>query len=108
VRISHLSNHHRTTVEKLFAGSGNVEWRELRSLLEAIGTVSERPNGKLEVTVGPETEVLEPPHEKDTPVQTLTDVRRMLREAGFGPDAGPPVQDTRTRDFGDGRWGEPH
>ncbi|HTV17469.1 MAG TPA: hypothetical protein VMG12_02325, partial [Polyangiaceae bacterium] len=96
MRISHLSNHHRATVEKLFAGSGGVEWRELRSLLEAVGTVSERPNGKLEVTVGPETEVLESPHVKDTPAQTLIDVRRMLRESGLGPGQGAPAQDART------------
>jgi hypothetical protein len=49
----------------------NVEWRHVRSLLEAAGTVVEEPNGKLLVTLGPETEVFVPPHGKDVDVQQL-------------------------------------
>jgi hypothetical protein len=39
---AHLSSHHRDTVEKIFAQSAshNVEWPEVVSLLEAIGTVT--------------------------------------------------------------------
>jgi hypothetical protein len=45
----------------------------------------EEPNGKLLVTLGPETEVFVPPHGKDVDVQQLVDLRRMLRNAGFAP-----------------------
>ena len=82
-----LSHRHRDTLEQIFAhpSSSNVEWRHVRSLLEATGTVVEEPNGKLLVTLGPETEVFVPPHGKDVDVQQLVDLRRMLRNAGFAP-----------------------
>jgi len=82
-----LSNRHRDTLEHIFAHSAgrNVEWRHVRSLLEAAGTIVEEPNGKLRVTLGSETEVFVPPHGKDVDVQQLVDLRRMLRNAGFEP-----------------------
>jgi hypothetical protein len=106
---SHLSSHHRATVEKLFShpASGNVEWRQTLSLLEAVGTVAEQPNGKVKVTIGPETEVLHPPHGKDIDAQMVADLRRMLQQAGFGPHEGKVSADDRSRDYGDSRWGEP-
>jgi hypothetical protein len=82
-----LGADHRDTLEHIFArpSSSNVEWRRVVSLLEAIGTVTEEHNGKLKVTVGDETEVLDPPHGKDVDVQMLVDLRRMLRRAGISP-----------------------
>lgn len=83
-----VSNHHRDTLEKIFEhpSSGNVEWRQVRSLLEAVGTVVQEPNGKLRVTLGPETEVITPPRGKDVATQLLVDLRRMLRSAGLHPE----------------------
>jgi hypothetical protein len=106
---AHLNNHHRDTVAKILShpASGNVDWRQVRSLLEAIGTVTSRPDGKLEVTVGPEREVLHAPKGKEVDVQMLVDLRRMLSQAGYGSDAGRTSPDPRSRDHGDGRWGEP-
>jgi len=106
---AHLSNHHRSTLEKLFAHppSANVEWRQVLSLLEAVGTVSEHGKGKIKVTIGPESEVFEVPHHKDISLQVVADLRRMLAEAGFDPSGAPAVEDQRTRDYGDSRWGEP-
>jgi hypothetical protein len=90
---AHLSGRHRDTVEKIFSQSSsrNIEWREVVSLLEAIGNVTHEHNGKLKVTLGPETETLSVPHE----------------QAGFGPDDSPAIADQSTRDHGDGQWGEP-
>ena len=104
-----LGSHHRDTVKKIFARptSHNIEWREVVSLLEAIGTVTHEHNGKLRVSLGPETEVLPAPHGKDVDVQIVVDLRRMLKEAGFAPDGSPPIADQRARDHGDGQWGEP-
>jgi hypothetical protein len=104
-----LSSHHRDTIEKIFRHptSANVEWRQVVSLLEAIGTVRHEHNGKLAVTLGPESEVLTPPHGKDLDVQMMVDLRRMLTDAGFAPDGSPATPDQRSRDHGDGRWGEP-
>ena len=82
-----LDGEHRNTVERIFShpSSGNVEWRQVRALLEAVGTVTEEHNGKLKVTLGDETEVLQPPGEKDIDQQMIVDLRRMLRRAGLAP-----------------------
>jgi hypothetical protein len=82
-----LSNRHRETMEKIFdrPSSGNVEWREVLSLLQTVGEVVEEPNGRYRVTLGAETELVDRPHGKDVDVQLLVDLRRMLRNAGFAP-----------------------
>ena len=105
---AHLNNHHRDTLAEVFdhQRGGNVEWRTVRSLFEAVGTVEERKDGKLKITVGPETEVLHP-HGKDLDRQTLVDVRRMLTEAGYAPEGAGATEDQRDRDYGDSRWGKP-
>jgi hypothetical protein len=83
-----LNNHHRDTLKKILdhPTSGNVEWRQVLSLLEAVGTVEEEHNGKFKVTVGSETEMLRRPRGKDVETQMIVDLRRMLTGAGFSPD----------------------
>jgi hypothetical protein len=84
----HLSPNHRDTLERIFAHptSHNIEWRAVRSLLEQAGQVEERHDGKLVVSLGAETEVLEPPRGKDVDIQQVVDLRRMLSNAGYRPD----------------------
>ena len=88
---AHLNNHHRDTLQRILGhpASGNIEWRQVLSLLNAVGTVNEEHNGKVKVTIGPETEVFEPPRGKDIDVQTVVNLRRMLSSAGIGESAGP-------------------
>src|SRR5581483_9955574 len=97
---AHLSNRHHDTVERIFShpSSRNIEWREVVSLLETIGTVTHQHNGKLKVSLGPETEVLPAPHGKDVDVQIVVDLRRMLGQAGFAPERSPAPPDRRARD----------
>jgi hypothetical protein len=85
--MSELGSHHRDTLEKIFShpAGGNVEWRAVLSLLEAVGTVDDEHNGKLRVTLGDETEVLQPPRDKDVDAQMTVDLRRMLASAGLAP-----------------------
>ncbi len=106
---SHLSNRPRDTVERIFSQprSGNIEWREVVSLVEAIGIVTHEHNGKLQVSLGPETQVLPAPHGKDVGIQIAVDLRRMLKQTGFAPDGSPAIDDQSARDHGDGQWGEP-
>jgi hypothetical protein len=82
---THLDNHHRRTAEAILSHpvSHNIEWREVLSLLEAIGEVTEEHNGKFKVTVGGETETLHRPSGKDIAEQTVVDLRRMLAGAGI-------------------------
>ena len=85
---NHLHHHQRTTLLQLFRHptSHNIEWQAVVSLLEAVGSVEERPDGKLFVRVGAETTVLVRPNHKDIDVQEVVDLRRMLTNAGYGPD----------------------
>ena len=77
----HLNNHHRDTLQKLFElpPSHNVEWREVLSLLRAVGTVNTEPNGKLRVRLGGETSFITPPQHKDVTTEQIVDLRRLLR-----------------------------
>lgn len=88
IMSSDLNNHHRDTLKKILdhPSSGNVEWRQVLSLLEAVGTVEEEHNGKFKVTVGSETEIMDRPHGKDVDKQMIVDLRRMLTGAEFSPD----------------------
>ena len=65
--------------------SHNIEWRAALSLLEAVGTVTVRHDGKVAVKIGSELEFIEPPAGKDCDVQTVVDLRRMLTSAGYRP-----------------------
>jgi hypothetical protein len=82
-----LNHRHRDTLEKIFSHplSGNVEWRQVLSLLEAVATTTQEPNGKVKVELGGETEVLRPPNGKDVDRQMIVDLRRMLTNAGLEP-----------------------
>jgi hypothetical protein len=84
----HLSNHHRNTLRQIFQHpvSHNIEWRSVLSLLEAVGSVEENHDGKATITVGSSTEYFDPPTHKDIDAQMVVDLRRMLTNAGYGPD----------------------
>ena len=81
----HLSNDHRDTLLKIFQHptSHNIEWREVISLVAAVGSVEATHGGKHRITVGDETEVLTRPQNKDVDVQMVLDLRRMLTNAGY-------------------------
>lgn len=83
----HLDRRHRDTLRQIFAHpvSHNIEWRAVLSLLEAVGTVNARHDGKVAVTIGSETEFLDPPAGKDIDAQMVVDLRRMLTQSGYGP-----------------------
>ena len=92
----HLGSHHRSTLHKVFdhaGGAHNVEWREVISLLEAVGTVEEEHNGKFRVMLGESLLFLHRPKHKDVDTQMLVDVRTALESAGYGP--GTPAFDER-------------
>ena len=84
----HLDNRHRDTLRQIFRHpvSHNIEWHAVSSLLEAIGTVEVRHDGKVTVQVGSEREILEPPAHKDIDEQMVIDLRRMLTNAGYEPE----------------------
>jgi hypothetical protein len=87
---AHLDNRHRNTLRQLFQHpvSHNIEWRSVLSLLESVGSVTERHDGKVGVTLGTETTYLDPPPHKDIDAQMVVDLRRMLSAAGYSADYG--------------------
>lgn len=84
---AHLDHRHQDTLRQIFRhpASGNIEWRAVLSLLEAVGTVTQRHDGKVDVTVGPGQAFLDPPRGKDIDIQMISDLRRMLTNAGYSP-----------------------
>ena len=83
----HLDSRHRDTLRQIFDHpvSHNIEWHAVISLLEAVGTVDVRHDGKVSAKVGNELEFLDPPRGKDIDEQMVVDLRRMLSSAGYGP-----------------------
>jgi hypothetical protein len=84
-RPEHLDSRHRDTVRQIMEHptSHNIEWRAVMSLLEAVGEVTVRHDGKVAVKIGPELEFFVPPAGKDVSEQTVVDLRRMLTSAGY-------------------------
>lgn len=85
----HLNNHHRDTLDQILRHptSSNIEWKDVRSLMEAVADTTREHNGKYEVTLAGQTEFLEPPRGKDIDEQTVVDLRRILTRAGYIPDS---------------------
>jgi len=83
---SQLDSRHRDTVRQIFEhpASHNIEWRAVMSLLEAVGTLTPRHDGKVAAKVGTELVILVPPDGKDVSEQMVVDLRRVLTSAGYG------------------------
>jgi hypothetical protein len=81
----HISGHHRDTLLQIFQHptSHNVEWHDVISLLETVGSVEQRHDDMFVFRIGEEKEVLRRPKEKDMDTQQLVDLRRMLTSAGY-------------------------
>ena len=84
----HLNNDHRNTLRKIMQhpAGHNIEWHDVVSLLEDVGSVKQHRDGKVAVTVGSETHFFDVPSHKDIDVQAVVDLRRMLAKAGYGID----------------------
>jgi hypothetical protein len=82
----HVSAHHRDTIRQIMRHpvSHDIDWRAVVALVEAVGHVERTHKGRLLVTLGDETETFEAPRHKDIDTQQVVDLRRMLRDAGFG------------------------
>ena len=81
----HLNSHHRDTLLQIFQEktNHNVEWHDVMSLLEAVGSVEQQHDDMFVFRLGQETEVLRRPSEKDIDGQQLVDLRRILTSGGY-------------------------
>jgi hypothetical protein len=82
---AHLSGHHRDTLLKIFQHetNHNVEWHDVVSLLDEIGSIEQQHDDMFLFRIGEETEVLRSPSGKDIDGQQLVDLRRILTSAGY-------------------------
>lgn len=80
-----LTENHRNTLYHLeqHPTSHNLEWHDVLALLREVGEVTEEHNGKVKVRIGDDVLVLSPPRHKDIDEQTVLDIRRALRDAGY-------------------------
>ena len=87
---THLSSHHRNTMRKIFQHptSHNIEWHDVVSLLEAVGSVAPHRDGKFAVTVGSEKGFFDIPEGKDIDIDTVAGLRRILTAAGYDEAGG--------------------
>jgi hypothetical protein len=91
---------HRVTLERIFSHptGANIEWRQVLSLLEGVGFVTEEHNGNLKVALGGKTEVLRLPREKDVDKQTIVELGACFPVRGWRRDvsrADPPLLELR-------------
>jgi hypothetical protein len=82
----HLNNRHRDSLRQIFRHpvSRNVEWRAVLSLLEAVGTVTVRHDGRSPSRSGQTGSSSTRPG-KDIDAQMVADLRRILSSAGYRP-----------------------
>ena len=85
---SRLNSHHRDTLAQVFRHptSHNIEWHDILSLLNAVGTTRDTHKGHIEVTIDDVTEVLEPARHKEIETEQLAILRRLLRRTGYAPE----------------------
>jgi hypothetical protein len=85
----HLTGSHLRTFQKIFQHpiSHNLDWREVRGLLENLGQLTEEPNGNLRATWKGRTLVLHPSSTKD--VSEMDEVMALRHFLTF-PEAAPP------------------
>jgi hypothetical protein len=83
----HLNGHHRKTLATIFhhPASHNLEWHDVLSLLNCLGSVSERHSGGYEVTIGTDRADLGRPHGKDLTGDELRHVCAFLTTAARTP-----------------------
>ncbi len=103
--IAHLNGHHRKALESLMRrpASHNVEWHDVLSLLNHVGTVTERHNGVFDVKIGEREIVLDRPKGKDLESGQVRDLRSFLVSVGMSSNdstqselSGPFDEEVRT------------
>jgi hypothetical protein len=79
-----LDARHQATVEKILGHpvSHNIQWHDVLSLLESVGSVTEEHDGRYKVTLGSETQTFDAPR-REIDEQQVIDLRRMLKGAGM-------------------------
>ena len=84
---SHRAGTHQRTLGMLFEHplDHNIQWREVISLLESLGTAVEGGHDSLHVTVNNNKVTLQRPKHKDVGEEEIMQIRKFLLAAGVEP-----------------------
>ena len=87
-----LHGAHLRTLDALFRHppAHNLEWMDVISLIEKIGTAEEKSNNKFSIEVGGQHYLMHKPHGKELTSTEVVDLRHFLQRAGWS--AGAPSQ----------------
>jgi hypothetical protein len=82
--VPSLNRKHAIVLEEIFGHPlpHNLEWLDVVSLVNHLGSALERPNGNYEFTIGTTSEVFKKPHQKDMEVDDVVRLRTFLKTAG--------------------------
>jgi hypothetical protein len=84
-----LHGAHLRTLQALFRHppAHNLEWMDVVTLIEKIGSVQERGGNKYSFEVGGEHLLMHKPHTKDLISSEVADLRHFLQRTGWSPEA---------------------
>lgn len=82
--VPSLNRKHAMVLEEILGHPlpHNLEWLDVVSLVNHLGSALERPNGNYEFTIGTTSEVFKKPHHKDMEVDDVVRLRTFLKTAG--------------------------
>ncbi len=84
-----MNKHHKKTLRSIFAQpiSGNIQWRDVESLLKALGAIlEERAGSRVAVLLNDRVAVFHRPHpDPNMDKGAVKDLRRFLESAGITP-----------------------
>jgi len=80
----HMSGHHRHTYEAILRlpTAHALDWHDVRSFLDSVAVVTEGDHGSLHASRNGRTVRLHAPKHKDTPAETIQDIRHFLQASG--------------------------
>jgi len=90
--VPHLNEHHARILREIFAHpvARNLEWPDVLGLMEHLGNVQQRHDGKYQVQVGTAQTIIERPHHKDVELTELMRLRTFLKQAGYDAAGSQP------------------
>jgi len=82
--MAKLNRHYSRILEEIYEHPfpRNLEWPDVVSLVNHLGSALERHDGKFEFRIGTTTAVFTKPHDKDVDAAGITELRQFLTEAG--------------------------
>ena len=91
--VPHLNEHHARILRQIFEHpvSHNLEWPDVLSLMEHLGSVRQRHDGKYHIQIGAAQTIIERPHHKDVELTELLRLRTFLKGAGVEANGSPPA-----------------